>query len=581
MQKESLQNQIAAASKRKKADLVLKGGMVVDVFNITTFQADVAICDGMIIGVGDYEGEKEIELNGKYIAPSFIDGHVHIESAMVPPEEFSKVVLPHGVTTVIADPHEIANVGGLPAVQYMVEASKGLPLDVKMMAPSSVPATPFEHNGADLSAKEVSQLIRNGEVHGLAEVMDYPAVLKGEEEMVKKLLAAHENECVIDGHAAGLDETALNTYLTAGIRNDHEAVSSEEAKQRIKRGMYVLMREGTAAKDMEALIGSVTPYNARRFVFATDDKHLDELVEDGSIDASVRKAIKLGMDPIQALQMASLNAAECFGLKTKGAIAPGYEASFIVLSDLKNITIEAVYVKGEKVVEEGQLISEVRDSLQPPEVLLSSVRMKKWGSDALKLRLGSTKAKIIGVELGSIVTKSLCEEVTVEGGLFKPSIEKNQLKLVVAERHHELGHFGVGIVKGISLKQGAIATSISHDSHNIIACGVDDESLAQAIKELERIQGGLVVVSKGKVLAALPLELGGLMSIAPHEVVMKQLKQIDRGLVELGYSGESNPFLTLSFLALPVIPSLKLTDTGLFDVTTFSHISPEGESVSL
>jgi adenine deaminase len=581
VQKERLQKQIAAASKRKKADLVLKGAMVVDVFNVTTFQADVAICDGMIIGVGDYEGEKEIELNGTYIVPSFIDGHVHIESAMVPPEEFSKVVLPHGVTTVIADPHEIANIGGLPAVQYMVEASKGLPLDVKMMAPSSVPATPFEHNGADLSAKEVSQLIRNGEVHGLAEVMDYPAVLKGEEEMVTKLLAAHENDCVIDGHAAGLDETALNTYLTAGIRNDHEAVSSEEAKQRIKRGMYVLMREGTAAKDMEALIGSVTPYNARRFVFATDDKHLDELVEDGSIDASVRKAIKLGIDPIQALQMASLNAAECFGLKTKGAIAPGYEASFIVLSDLEKITIEAVYVKGEKVVEEGQLINEVRDSLQPPEFLLSSVRMKNWGPDALKLRLGSTIAKIIGVELGSIVTKSLCEEVTIEDGLFKPSIEKNQLKLVVAERHHELGHFGVGIVKGISLKQGAIATSISHDSHNIIACGVDDESLTLAIKELERIQGGLVVVSKGKVLAALPLELGGLMSIAPHEVVMKQLKQVDRGLVELGYTGESNPFLTLSFLALPVIPSLKLTDTGLFDVTTFSHISPEGERVSL
>ncbi|MEC2072200.1 adenine deaminase [Alkalihalophilus marmarensis] len=578
LEKEQLQRRIAAASKREKAELVLKNATVVDVFNVTTYQADVAISDGMIVGCGGYEeGEIEIDMSGKFISPAFIDGHVHIESAMVPPEEFAKVVLPRGVTTVIADPHEIANVGGLEAVLYMIEASKHLPLEVKIMAPSSVPATPFEHNGASLSAEEAGSLMKEKGAYGLAEVMDYPAVLNGDEEMVTKLLAAHQENRIIDGHAAGLDETALNTYLTAGIRNDHEAVRASEATMRTARGMYVLMREGTAAKDMEALIGTVTPYNARRYVFATDDKHLDELIEEGSIDASVRKAIKLGMDPVQAVQLASLNAAECFGLKDKGAIAPGYQADFLVLNDLEKVEVEAVYVAGEKVVEGNKFVTELRGEVEPPSYLLDSVRMKEWDVASFKLPLSSNKAKVIGVKLGSIVTEALVEEVKVSGGEFIPSVEQNQLKLIVAERHHELGHVGVGIVKGIPLKKGAIATTVSHDSHNIIALGTDDESIAAAIKELERIKGGMVVADHQDILASLPLQIGGLMSSEPYKVVNRQIKEIDEALKKLGYEQDKNPFLTLSFLALPVIPALKLTDTGLFDVSKFAHVKIEAE----
>ncbi|ARK28714.1 adenine deaminase [Halalkalibacter krulwichiae] len=575
MIKEQLQRRLAAASKREKCDLVIKGAQIIDVFSLTLFEADVAITDGVIVGLGNYSGIKEVDAKGAYLAPTFIDGHVHIESAMVPPEEFAKVVVPRGVTTIFADPHEIANVGGLEAVTYMIEASKGLPLDVKMMAPSSVPATDFEHNGAELTAEDIEKLFDHYQSFGLAEVMDYPAVLKGEEPILSKLLASIERGKIIDGHAAGLDEVGLNAYRVAGIQNDHEAVTAEEALARLRRGMYVLMREGTAAKDLEALLPILTPENARRCVFSTDDKHLDDLINEGSIDASIKKAIRLGVNPLQAIQMASLNAAECFGIRDKGAIAPGYEASFVFIRDLSNLEIESVFIKGEHVAQNGKMLKDIREPINPPAFLMKSVQLAPLTEKSLQLKLTNRKANIIGVTPGSIVTEHLVEEVDVLDGFFQPAVSRNQLKLVVAERHHKLGHVGVGIVKGIPIKDGAIVATVAHDSHNIVACGTDDQSIKQAIEHVATIQGGIAVVKSGKILAELSLPLAGLMSLEPFEEINNSLQKLEVALKEIGFEEDWNPFLTLSFLALPVIPSLKLTDTGLFNVEQFKHISVE------
>lgn len=571
--KQMLKRRLAAATKREKADLVVKNGTIIDVFTLTTYQADVAVTDGIIVGIGNYEGKKEIDAKGAYISPTFIDGHVHIESAMVPPEEFAKIVVPRGVTTIMADPHEIANVGGIKAVQYMIEASNDLPLDIQIMVPSCVPATNFEHNGAELTAEDIATLFDENGAYGLAEVMDYLAVFAGDDRMLEKLGAAWERGKLIDGHAAGLDEVGLNAYGVAGIKNDHEAVTAEEALDRLRRGMYVLMREGTAAKDIEALLPILTPQNARRCVFSTDDKHLDDLVSEGSIDASVRKAIKLGVDPLQAIQMASLNAAECFDLKEKGAIAPGYEASFLFIRDLEQLEVEEVYVKGQAVAKNGEMIISVREPVAPPDFLLESILVKPFEEHIFDLKMESTKAHVIGVKPGTIVTDHLIEDVKVENGLFVPSIENNQLKLVVAERHKALGHVGLGIVKGIPLKNGAIVATVAHDSHNIVACGTNDVSIRSAIEHVIKQNGGIAVVQGDKVLADLSLPLAGLMSLAPFDEVNHSLHELERALKEIGFEGDWNPFLTLSFLVLPVIPSLKLTDTGLFDVEAFAHIN--------
>ncbi|KMK75303.1 adenine deaminase [Alkalihalobacillus pseudalcaliphilus] len=572
---ENYKQQIFASAKKEPADLILKNGKIIDVFNLEIYEADVAIKNGQIVGIGAYEdGDTLLDLKGKYISPSFIDGHVHIESAMVTPEEFSKIVVPKGITTVMADPHEIANVGGLKAVQYMVAASKNLPLDVKMMAPSCVPATSFENSGSTLSSDEIEQLFDEQAVYGLGEVMDYPAVFSGDNEMLKKLMIAKKEGAGIDGHAAGLDEIGLNTYMTAGIRNDHEAVTAEEGKARLQRGMYLLMREGTAAKDVEALLPILTPANARRCVFSTDDKHLDDIIEFGSIDANIRLAIKHGVDAIQAIQMASLNAAECFGLKEKGAIAPGYEANFVIISDLTQLVIDDVYVGGRKVASDGKLIEQLRSPIQPPASLTDSIRFADFSMNDLALPIENGKpVHVISTKPGSIITEHLQEEVDTNNGYFLSSNQRGQLKQVVVERHHATGHIGLGVVKGIPLQRGAIVSTVAHDSHNIVACGVDDQSLYTAITHMKKINGGIAVVDGERILADLSLELAGLMSLKSHQEVYQQLKEIDKALVEIGFKEKWNPFITLSFLALPVIPAIKLTDTGLFNVVEFKHMS--------
>ncbi|WP_147534829.1 adenine deaminase [Bacillus marasmi] len=568
---ESIKKRINVAAKRVEADLVIKNGYVVDVFNQEILQADVAIVNGCIVGIGQYEGKTVIDAKNQYICPAFIDGHVHIESSMVTPSEFAKVVLPHGVTTIIADPHEIANVSGVEGIRFMLDTSDNLPLHVFFMLPSCVPATPFENAGAHLLADDLAPFYQHPRVLGLGEVMDYPSVLHGKQQMLDKISSAHHFGKKIDGHAAGLHNHAIDVYTSVGIKTDHEAVTASEAKERLQKGMYLIIRQGSVAKDLPNLISIVTERNARRCLFGTDDKHIDDLIEEGSIDHHVRLAIEYGIDSITAITMASLNAAECYGLVGKGAIAPGYDADILILDDLEKIKINKVFSGGKLVVETGKLTTEIVS--KQTNMLGNSVRINQFSKRNLKIPLtNKTQANIIEIIPNSLVTKHVIEEVEVEDGYFIPSLQKDQLKMAVIERHKLTGNIGLGIVKGLRLKKGAIATTIAHDSHNLIVTGTNDDDIMFAIDSITNIGGGLIVVCDNQILAQLPLAIGGILSELDYKTVFQQLSKINQALISLGASNLFNPFLTLSFLALPVIPQLKLTDLGLFNVQTFQHI---------
>ncbi|MBT2689606.1 adenine deaminase [Bacillus sp. ISL-47] len=568
-----LKRRIDVAAKRTPADTVIKNGRVINVFTREILQEDIAIVDGYIAGLGNYEGKQTIDAAGSYIAPGFIDGHVHIESAMVTPAEFSNVVIPHGVTTVIADPHEIANVSGLAGIDFMLKASENIPLDVFFMLPSCVPATPFENAGAELSDTDLKDLYAHPRVIGLGEVMDYPAVMQNHEGMLKKLEGASSKGHYIDGHAAGLNADGINVYMSAGIRTDHECINAEEALVRLRRGMHVMLREGSAARDLIALLKAVNEQNARRCLFVTDDKHLDDIMNEGSIDHNVRMAINEGVDPILAIQMATLNAAECFGLKHKGAIAPGYEADLLFLSDLNTINIEKVMKSGKLAAEGGTIKHPARSNMAPAPPIIDSVKINRISYDDLKIWIGTGDAHIIGIIPNSIVTKHLVEKPDNLNGFFQPNPEKDYLKLVVLERHKNSGNLGLGIVKGLGINRGAIASTVAHDSHNIVAAGTSDEDLLLAIEHTAKMKGGLAIIQDGKVLADIALPIAGLMTDQDSAFISKRLSELNQALLTIGCSMQFNPFLTLSFLALPVIPELKLTDKGLFSVKTFRHIS--------
>lgn len=581
--KEALRKRIAVAAGREKADVVIKNGTIIDVFNGELLKADVAIVDGVFAGIGPYEGRHTIDAAGKYISPAFIDGHVHIESSMVVPSEFARVLLPHGVTTAITDPHEIANVMGARGISFMLEESEGLPFDVYVMLPSCVPATSFEHAGAILRQADLEPFLSHPRVLGLAEVMDYPAVMNAEEDMLDKLTATLAQSKQIDGHAAGLDARAINVYRTAQIRTDHECVNEQEAKERLQRGMYLMIRQGTAAKDLEALLPVVNERNARRCLFVTDDKHLDELMREGSIDHHVRMAIRRGIPAVTAIQMASLNAAECFRLQDKGAIAPGYAADFLLLDDLEEVAIHQVYKNGKLVAEKGNVAEGVFPERSPEvsqigESLADSVRIDPLTPGQIAIPVASGKAHVIGIVPNKIVTEHLVEEVPTQQGLFVPSVGRDLLKIAVIERHHRTGQIGLGILKGLGLQKGAIAFTVAHDSHNLIVAGTNDADMLAAIEALRQMQGGLVVVDGGNVLASLSLPIAGLISNQKAEDVCHGLDELEKGLRQIGAPTSFQPFLTLSFLALPVIPALKLTDQGLFDVSRFQHINVESDA---
>lgn len=568
MKKAQLKNRIDAANKQKKADLVIRNASIVNVFTKGLTTGDVAISDGMIVGIGEYEGIQEIDAAGKFIAPGLIDAHVHIESSMVTPQQFSQVVLPHGVTTVITDPHEIANVSGTDGLEFMLKDSEPALLDIKLMLPSCVPATPFENAGAELSAEDLAPFLYRDRVLGLAEVMDFPAVLRGDDAMLDKLLLNQQ----IDGHAAGLTENDINVYGTAGILTDHECVSKEEMILRLERGLYVMLREGSVAKNLHALLEGVTEQNAHRCLFCTDDKHLDDLIEEGSVDYNVRTAIRQGIHPITAISMASFNAAQCFGLRQKGAIAPGYEADFLLLDSLEEFQIAEVYRAGMLVAQHGRYVGPLPEKSETASVQ-DTVHIAELSTDNLRIPMGqSTAAHIIGINPNNLITDHLIEDVPVAGGFFVSDASKDLLKIAVVERHRATGNIGLGIVKGLGLKNGAIATTVAHDSHNIIAVGTNDGDIKAAVEAVHGLQGGLAVVQDGKVLASLPLAIAGLMSERPFAAVYDQLKTLDESLMQIGAPTHFNAFLTLSFLSLPVIPHLKLTDCGLFDVASFRHI---------
>ncbi|RWZ55334.1 adenine deaminase [Halobacillus fulvus] len=566
-----LKQQLLTASKQTPADKVIKNARILDVFNLDWIEGDIAITNGKISGIGTFEGKEVIDAKQRYVCPSFIDGHVHIESSMVPPAEFSKVVLPHGVTTVITDPHEIANVSGTKGIQYMLDEAEQTMLDIFFMLPSCVPSTSFENAGAVLNAKDLKPFLQEKNVLGLAEVMDYPALASCEQDLIEKIIQTVEEKGKIDGHLAGLPTNAINIYRAAGIRSDHECNTQEDALERLRRGMYLLLREGSVAKDLKNLLPVVTTHNARRCLFCTDDKHLDDLLDEGSIDHHVRSSIALGLAPELAYQMASLNAAECYGLDEKGAIAPGYDADLLFISDLNNVVIDEVYKKGEQVAENGTFTGKASESGAADPSITTSVHFHPVTKQAIQVPVKDT-SHIIEINPNQLATNKLIEPVDSTDGFFKPSIEKDLTKIVVVERHHQTGNVGAGILKGLSIKTGAIATTIAHDSHNIVAAGTNDVDLLLAIEHLKTMQGGLVIVKEGIVIADLPLTIAGLMSEKQAEDVYTELQQIDQAVHDIGFTGDFNPFLTLSFLTLPVIPALKMTDQGLFDVERFTHI---------
>ncbi|MER1987729.1 MAG: adenine deaminase [Solibacillus sp.] len=573
-----MKKMIAVSQQQLQADFILRNATVADVFLLQWKKADIVVANGRIIAIdpdGKYEATREEDAGGRYCIPGLIDAHIHIESSMLTPEQFSRIILPHGVTTVISDPHEIANVAGRDGLSYMLDEARQAMMDIFYMLPSSVPATSFEHAGAVLKAADLAPFINDNQVLGIAEVMDFVAVLTGDADMLEKVELGRAQNMIIDGHAAGLSAAQITGYRAAGIHTDHECVSADEAIERITQGMYVLMREGSAAKNVRAILPVVTPQNARRFAFCTDDKHLDEIITEGTINATVAMAIAQGMEPLQAIQIASLNAAECYRLHDRGALTAGFIADFVLLDDLNTMQIAAVWKNGEKVAEHGAMLSSSANQAHVPPAILQSVHLPAITAADFKLPLTQSRVHIIEVIPHQIITKKMIAHVDVAGGEFVSSTEKDFLKIAVFERHLQRGTKSVAIVHGLGLQAGAVATTISHDSHNAIVVGTNDADMAAALNALQAMQGGLVVVKDGVVLAEMPLPIGGIMTNVDAALAAKQLHAVHDALHTLHPTLSFHLFLTLSFLALPVIPSLKLTDTGLFDVEAFQHISVE------
>lgn len=557
-------SQIQAARNSISPDLVIKNIQFCNIFTDEIERADVAIHNGKFVGIGQYNGKTEIDGTPYTMVPGFIDAHVHIESSMLSPSQYQKVVVPRGITTIVTDPHEIANVQGLKGIEWMLNDSKNCMLNFRYQLPSCVPATSFEDNGATLTAEDLAPLYAHELVLGLAEVMDFPAVLSGQTEIMEKLADATERNVPIDGHGAGLSGKDINAYLTAGITTDHECVKSEEMIERVRRGMYVMLREGSAARNLHDLLKGYRKELSHRLLFCTDDKHIDDLLEEGSIDFHVRECLKAGIDLFSVLRMASFNTAQCYNLKGKGAIAPGYDADFILLKDVEGFDIHSVWVNGIRYEDESEQAQE--------GTFENTVILGRYTKELLRLPLTSDVAKIIEIIPNSIVTKNAQYQITAENGFFVSNIEEDFVKIAVVERHKGTGSVGVGVVKGFHLQKGAIATTIAHDSHNIICLGTNDEDMDVAIRELEKIGGGISIACDGVAIASLSLPVAGLMTTISPQVLNEQYSDLLIALASLGITDEFSPLLTLSFLALPVIPSLKLTNQGLFDVDTFTFV---------
>ncbi|MDT0092264.1 adenine deaminase [Listeria marthii] len=571
-----LQERVAVSDGRAKADLVITNGRIINVFSGEIMEGDIAIKNGYIAGIGDFpDSEKVIDAAGAFIAPGFIDAHAHVESAMVTPAEFARVLLPNGVTTIVTDPHEIANVAGEKGIEFMLEDAKGAPLDMFVMLPSSVPATEGEHNGETLHAEKLHPLYRHEKVIGLAEVMDFPSVAKGSSDILTKIIDAKKEGGRIDGHGAGLTSADLNNYLAVGIRTDHESTTAKEATDRLRAGMFVMLREGTVGRDLLQTIPVVSEKNSHRFCFCTDDKLINDLITEGSINYNIRLAINNGIEPITAIQMATINAANCHNLPYLGAIAAGYQADIVFLKDLETVEISKVLKNGEVVVENG-VRNEAAFHKQAEVPFVSPLINHHLRLQDLALPLTKETCYVIGMQPNSLFTEKRIEQVTIQNEKFVPNVKNDLLKMAVVERHHDTGCVGVGIVKGFGLTEGAIATTVAHDSHNIVAVGVSDEAMKAAIDHITQTGGGIAVVDgAGKVLHDLALPIAGLLSDKPYEEVETDLAGLLKAFNQISSAKGFDPFLTLSFLTLPVIPELKLTDQGLFDFATFQIIPNE------
>ena len=566
-----MSNIINVARGLEKADLVIKNANIVNVLSEEIHKGDIAICDGVIAGIGEnYSGEKEIDINGAYVTPSFIDGHVHLESTMMLPKEFAKTVLPAGTTTVIIDPHEISNVLGLHGISFMHEAVKDLPMNVYTMLPSCVPATPFETSGFDLNSYDLSLLIDKPWVLGIAEMMNFPGVLNLDKNVMAKLELAKSRGKRIDGHAPYLSGKDLCGYIASGVKSDHECTTPEEAIEKLRLGVYVMIREGTAAKDLDALIPVLKTSNTRKCIFVTDDRHPADLKE--HINGMVRRVVEAGVDPIKAVQIASLNTAEYFGLKDLGAIAPGYKADLLVLPDLKTFKPDIVLKDGQVIAQDGKLAVEIPEN--DAIATRNSVNVRWITMDDFKIQTegdGVKKVRALEVIPHQLITKSVMSDVKVVDGNAVSNVETDTLKICVIERHRATGNIGKGFVKGFNLKCGAIASTVAHDSHNMIVIGTNDFDMYTAAVALIKCQGGKVVVKDGEIISQLPLPIAGLMSDKEFDFVVEKCDELNKAAHSIGCKLE-DPFMTMGFLSLPVIPELKITDKGVFDTNKFDFV---------
>lgn len=554
------------------ADLIIKNVKVIDVFQNEIINGNVAVKDGRIIGVGDYTEAKEIiDANGSYLSPTMTDGHVHIESSMVSPAEFLKCLVARGVSTIIADPHEIANVCGLNGINYIIDETKNLPAHVYIMLPSCVPATNFETSGATLKAEDYFEIIKDNQVLGLGEMMDYVGTINRDQSIIDKINLAKKYGYVVDGHAPLLSGKDLDDYVLADITTDHECSNIKEMNEKLSRGMYIQLREGTAAKNLADLIGGVTKDNINRCFFCTDDRHPEDLLKDGSVDNNVRKAIRLGMDPLDAIKMATFIPAQCYGLKKVGAIAPGYAADFFLFDELNDINAKQVFIAGRKVAENGKAIVDFPQKIS--EKVRSKVCIKDVGLDDLKIKLNSERVNVIQLEKESLLTEKLECSVNVKDGYFE--FVNDIKKIVVIERHTGNSNIALGLIKGYDIKNGAIGTTISHDSHNLVVLGDNDEDILNVINHIKKIGGGMAISSNNEILDYISLDIAGIMSSNKMEEVQENINRLLTTARKLGVGEGIDPFMTLGFMALPVIPKIKMTDKGLFDVEQFKHISIE------
>ncbi len=557
------QRLIAVAAGREKADLVLKNAKYLNVFSNEFLCGDIAVANGLIAGVGKYDGKTEIDVSGKLVLPGFIDAHIHLESSMVTPAEFAKAVVAHGTTTVITDPHEITNVMGIDGVEYMIQASQNLPIDVHFMMPSCVPATEIDESGAELDCKDIDLYLDNKKVLGLAEMMNYVGVINGDKNVLSKIVTSQAHHKKIDGHAPELSGNDLNAYIAAGVYSDHECSTFENALEKLRKGQFIMIREGTAAHNLKALMPLLTQQYYSRCMFATDDKHPSDLLYGGHIDYIVKQALKNGADPIVALKTATHHAARYFLLNNKGAIASGYLADIVVVDNLEDFNVETVFKRG-KLVFDG----EVKDFSVPTvdeklaEKCFDTFHLDSVTPSSFKV---DGKLGLIGLVGGELLTRNL-------GTADKIDVENDILKIACIERHKGTNHIGVGYVKGYSLKSGAVATSVAHDSHNIITVGCNDDDIAVAVNAIKDSKGGIAVVENGKIKALLELPIAGLMSDEPLTTVNEKLENAKSSAYELGADKSIDPFMTLSFLSLPVIPSLRITTKGVFDAENWKML---------